>query len=157
LALHVAAIVAVDDRAVKIDYQQQALELAVSSGAALIEGFARVSLATLEAQADPISGAKRYVDVMAHYLRVGNHAHLRSFGRALIVPLVDCRAYEPAATIEAATRNDAVLVSAGATTVNAIARARAQLGHAYATAATRGEKMSDDELVRYLESVVADL
>jgi hypothetical protein len=158
LALHVAGLIAADDRAVAIDLNQQAAELAASSGAVLIEGFALVALAELESAADPISGARRYVDVIAHYLRVGNHAHLRSFARGLIGPLVACGTYQPAATIEGATRAEAVIARANRTSVNdAIARLRDELGPSYGTAAIRGENMTDDELVHYVRRVVANL
>jgi hypothetical protein len=39
----------------------------------------------------------------------------------------------------------------------AIADARAELGASYDAAATHGEKLNDDEVVHYLERVVADL
>ena len=39
----------------------------------------------------------------------------------------------------------------------AIAHARAELGPSYEAAATRGEQLTDDELVDYLERAVADL
>ncbi|MEP6661962.1 MAG: adenylate/guanylate cyclase domain-containing protein [Acidimicrobiales bacterium] len=158
LALHVAAVIAgANDRATAIAYNQRAVEMAAASNAVLIEGFALVSLAALEAVSDPASGARRFVDVMAHYLRVGNHAHLRGFGRGLIDPLVQSGAYEPAATVAGATRADDVLASAITTIDDAIARAKAELGVAYDAAATRGENLTDDQLVHYLQRVVADL
>jgi predicted ATPase/class 3 adenylate cyclase len=159
LALHVAAvIVAADDPATAIEYNQRAAELATASGAVLIQGFAFVALAALDAAADPAGGARRYVNVMDHYLRVGNHAHLRSFGRGLIGPLVACGAYEPAATIDGATRGEAVIASANTTPVDdAITQAHEKIGPSYDTAATRGENMTDDELVDYAQHVVANL
>ena len=45
---------------------------------------------------------------MAHYLRVGNRAHLEALGRGIIGPLVACRAHEAAATVDGATRSQAV-------------------------------------------------
>lgn len=39
----------------------------------------------------------------------------------------------------------------------AIAEARAELGPSYDAAATHGEKLTDDELVHYLERVVSHL
>jgi len=101
------------------------------------------------------------VDVMAHYLRVGNRAHLRSFGRGLIEPLVHCGAYEATAAVEGATRHATGFkrVAPGATDpVNvAIDVARERLGPAYDSTARRGEHMTDDELVHYLRDVVEDL
>jgi hypothetical protein len=67
LALHVAAvIVAADDPIAAIEYNKRAVEFATASGAVLIQGFAFVALAALDAAADPVSGARSYVDVMDH-------------------------------------------------------------------------------------------
>jgi hypothetical protein len=97
---------------------------------------------------------------MAHFLRVGNRAHVRGNGRALISPLVACGAHEPAATVDGATRREHVLASDPHLTTHlddAIAQARAELGPSYDSAASRGGKLTDDELIHYLQRVVADL
>ena len=64
--------------------------------------------------------------------------------------------YEPAATIEGATRAEAVIAYATSVT-DAIAKLHDELGPSYGTAAMRGEKMTDDELVHYVQRVVANL
>ena len=160
LALCAAAlIVRDDDRAAAIEWNEHAAELAAASGAVLIEGFALITRATFEAAVDAATGARSYVAAMAHFLRVGNRAHVRVHGRALIGPLVACGAHEAAATVDGATRRQAVLAFDAITTHldEAIAQARAELGPSYDAAATRGEKLTDDELVHYLQRVVADL
>ena len=81
-----------------------------TSGAVLIEGFALAGLAVLEAAVAPASGARAQVEVMAHYLALGNHAHLRGLGRAIIVPLVECGAFEAAAVVDGATRGKAAVL-----------------------------------------------
>ncbi len=171
LALHTAAVILdTDDRALAIARNQRAVELARASGAVLIEGFALNALAILEAAVDPAAGAVRQVEVMARYLNVGNGAHLRGFGRGIIVALVDCGAYEPAAVLDGATRMGAAVLrrvvtrrgTAGAPTLvdpikEAINRAHNELGPSYHNAANRGEQMTDDELVSYLRKVVTTL
>ena len=110
LALCAAAlIVRDDDRAAAIEWNEQAAELAAASGAVLIEGFALVGRATFEAAVDAANSARSYVAAMAHFLRVGNRAHVRAHGRGLIGPLVACGAHEAAATVDGATRRQAVL------------------------------------------------
>ena len=109
LALYTAAkTVRNDDRAAAIEWNKQAAELAAVSGAEFIQAGALVSLADLEAAVDPASGARNYVAAIAHYLRVGNRAHLVALGRGIIGPLVAFGAHEAAATVEGATRNTAV-------------------------------------------------
>ena len=154
-----ALIVGDDDRTAAIEWNEQAAELAAASGAVLIEGFALVTRATFEAAVDPATGARSYVAAMAHFFRVGNRAHVRVHGRALIGPLVACGAHEAAATVDGATRRQAVLAWDAITTPldDAIAQVRAELGPSYDAAATRGEKLTDDELVHFLQRVVADL
>jgi hypothetical protein len=160
LVLVMAALVLHDDdRTAAIEWNEHAAELAAATGAVLIEGFALINRATFEAADDAATCARNYVAAMAHFLRVGNRAHVRVHGRGLIGPLVACGAYEAAAAVDGATRRQAVLTwdSITAHLHEAIARARAELGPAYDAAATRGEKLSDDELVRYLQHFVADL
>ena len=154
-----ALIVRDDDRAAAIEWNEQAAELAAASGAVLIEGFALIARATFEAAVDAPTAAKSYVTAMAHFLRVGNRAHVRVQGRGIIGPLVACGAHEAAANADGATRRQAVL-SWDAITPHlddAIAQARAELGTSYDAAANRGEKLTDDELVHYLQRVVGNL
>jgi hypothetical protein len=161
MALWVAAeILQDDDRAAAIERNDHAAELAAASGAALIEGFALVTRAELEATIDAATAARNYVAAMAHFLRFGSRAHVMRNGRALIRPLVACRAHQAAATVDGATRRKHVRPLDPSLTTqldDAIAEARAELGPAYGAAAIRGEKLTDDELVHYLQRVVADL
>ena len=87
-----------------LEYQRNAAELASTTGAVLIEGFALAVLAAAIAADDPLARAQAQIDVMRHYLRVGNRTHLRSFGRNLLQPLVALQAYEAAAVVDGATR-----------------------------------------------------
>ena len=81
-----------------------------------------------------------------------------ALGRGIIGPLVACGAHEAAATVDGATRNSAVPAWDAITTVDeAIAQVRAELGPSFDATASRGEKLTDDELVQYLERAVADL
>ena len=159
LALHTAAVIPEpEDRALALDRQRRAVELARAAGAVLIEGFALNALAALEAAVDPAAGAASQVKVMALYLSVGNGAHLRAFGRGIIVALVDCGSYEAAAVVDGATRTaSAVLPGRAGAITEAINRARDELGPTYHTAASRGEHVTDDELVHYLQHVVTTL
>jgi hypothetical protein len=159
-ALVVAAIVLRDDnRATAIAWNEHAAELAAATGAVLIEGFALAARATFEADVDAATAATSYVATMAHFLRVGNRAHVRVQGRGLIVPLVACGAHEAAATVDGATRRQALVAWDAITTHldDAIAQARAELGPSYDAAATSGEELTDDELLHYLQHVIADL
>jgi len=161
LALVVAALVLKDDdRAAAIEWNEHAVELAAATGAILIEGFALVTRATFEAAVDAATSARSYLAAMAHFLRFGNRAHVRVHGRGLISPLVACGAYEAAATVDGATRRQAVVAFDAMMLTHLdedIAQARAELGPSYDAAATRGEKLTDDELLHYLQPVVADL
>lgn len=56
------------------------------------------------------TSAAAQVEVMAHYLALGNHAHPRGLGRAIIVPLVECGAFEAAAVVDGATRGKAAVL-----------------------------------------------
>ena len=110
LALYAAAMtVGDDDRAAAIAWNEQAVELAAASGAVFVQGGALVALASLEAAVDPVNGAKSYVAAIAHFLRVGNRAHVQVLGRGLIGPLVACGAHQAAATVDGATRSKAIL------------------------------------------------
>jgi hypothetical protein len=157
LALHIAAVVTGPvDRPLAIARNQQAVDLARTSGAVLIEGFALNALAVLEAAVAPASGARAQVEVMAHYLALGNHAHLRGLGRAIIVPLVDCGAFEAAGVVDGATRaKAAVLPSLIDAIKEAIDVAKNELGFGYELAARRGEQMTGDELVDYSRRAVS--
>ena len=159
VALHTAAVVqGPADRPLAIARNQRAVDLARASGAVLVEGFALGALAGLEAAVAPVSGAAAHVEVMAHYLAVGNHAHLRGFGRAIVVPLVDCDAFEAAAVVDGATRGDAaVLPSLTDAIEQALGRAQNELGPAYEPAARRGEQMTGDELLAYARRAVSEL
>ena len=92
IAHHTAGVVlAGDDPVLAATYQRIAADLAASSHAVLVHGFALAALATAESRRDPVRGAHATVDVMRHYGRVGNHTHLRSFGRTIIEPLAAAR------------------------------------------------------------------
>jgi predicted ATPase/class 3 adenylate cyclase len=159
LALWVAAQILQDeDRAAAIEWNEHAVELAAASGAVLTQGVALVTRASFEATVDAATAARSYVVAMARFLRVGSRAHVRVYGRAVISPLVACGAHQAAATVDGATRHEHVHdVHLKTQLDDAIAQARAELGPSYDTAATRGEKLTDDELVHYLQRVVADL
>ena len=104
LAWHTAGVVlGRDDPVLGVEYQREAAQLAAATGAVLIEGFALAVLAGATADDDPLGGARAQLDVMRHYLRVGNRTHLRSFGRGLIRPLVSLCAYDAAAVVDGAT------------------------------------------------------
>ena len=66
-----------------LHHQQEAAHLAEMTGAALIHGFALAALASLARAtgSDPGSHVRAIADVTAHYLRVDNHTHVRSFAR----------------------------------------------------------------------------
>jgi predicted ATPase/DNA-binding SARP family transcriptional activator len=154
-ALHTASVVAATpDAAHKIALNERALELARASGATLIEGFALSVLAHAESQIRPATGAARHVDVMERYLTVGNGTHLRGFGRNIIVPLVECRAYETAAVVDGATSTASDALFRHSAVADAVRKGRAELGPAYDEAMARGERMTDDDLVTYLRDVV---
>ena len=159
LALHTAAVLGGPaNRPLAIARNQRAVDLARTSGAVLIEGFALYGLAVLEAAVAPASGARAQVEVMAHYLALGNHAHLRGFGRAIIVPLVECGAFDAAAVIDGATRGKAaVLPTLGDAIEEAIGMAKDELGPGYELAARRGELMTGDELVDHARRAVSEL
>jgi hypothetical protein len=149
-----------DDRAAAIDWNEHAAELAAATGAVLIEGFTLVTRANFESADDPATSARSSVAAMAHFLRVGNRAHFRTHGRALIGPFVACGAHEAAATVDGATRYQGAVAWDAYLTIHldeAIAQSRAELGPSYDAAATRGEKLTDDELLHYVQRVAADL
>ena len=160
-ALNVAALtLRDDDRAAAIEWNEHAAELAAATGAVLIEGFTLVTRANFESADDPATSARSSVAAMAHFLRVGNRAHFRTHGRALIGPFVACGAHEAAATVDGATRNQGAVAWDAYLTIHldeAIAQGRAELGPSYDAAATRGEKLTDDELLHYVQRVAADL
>ena len=104
LALHVAGLVlSRDNHELGVEYHREAARLAAETGAKLIEGYALTALASTLARQNPAAGARALVDVMAHYLRVGNRNHLRSFGRSLIRPLIEIGLDEAAAVVDGAT------------------------------------------------------
>jgi hypothetical protein len=159
LTLHTAAVVQGPvDRPLAIARNQRAVDLARTSGAVLIEGFALNALAVLEADVAPASGARAQVEVMAHYLAVGNHAHLRGLGRAIIVPLVECGAFEAAAVVDGATRDKAAVLPTLIESIEeAIDIARHEVGTRYELAARRGELMTGDKLVDHARQAVSEL
>ena len=158
LAWHTAGVIlGRDDPVLGLEYQRNAAELASTTGAVLIEGFALAVLAAATADDDPLAGARAQIDVMRHYLRVGNRTHLRSFGRGLLRPLVTLQAYEAAAIVDGATRAQPELGElAAARAVNTTA-AKTALGPSYPAAAERGAAMTDDELVAYLDHTIAGI
>ena len=105
LACHTAGMAYVSSHPTRAAaLQESAADLATASGAELYVGFALVALAAIEAEHDPAEGVRRYAHLMAHYLRVGNRAHLREFARGAVSPLARCEQWEAAATVEGATR-----------------------------------------------------
>jgi hypothetical protein len=73
------------------------------------------------------------------------------------VALVDCGS-TGAAVVDGATRTaSAVLPGRQRAITEAINRAHDELGPTYHTAASRGEQVTDDELVHYLQHVVTTL
>jgi predicted ATPase/DNA-binding SARP family transcriptional activator len=140
--------------ALNVEYQREAVRIAAAAGATLIEGFALAVLAAAAADDDPLDGARTHLDVMRHYLRAGNRTHLRSFGRGLIHPLVQLDAYEAAAIVDGATRDQPELGPLAASRAASTTQVRDALGPAYDTAANRGARMTDDELVAYLEDTI---
>jgi predicted ATPase/DNA-binding SARP family transcriptional activator len=158
LAYHTAGIVlGRADPILGTEYQREAARLAAATGATLIEGFALAVLAAQAADNDPIGGAQAHLDVMRHYLRVGNRTHLRSFGRGLIRPLVSLHAHQAVAVVDGATRDQPELGELAASRATSTAHARAALGPAYDVAADYGASMTDDELVAHLDEVITQL
>jgi predicted ATPase/DNA-binding SARP family transcriptional activator len=157
LALHaVGAIVVRDDDAVAAEYQREAARLAAETGAKLIEGFALSALAGTLARNDPAAGARAEVDVMAHYLRLGNRNHLRSFGRSLVRILIELGLDEAAAVLDGATSDQPEFTEMITGNPTHIDTARARLGPGYDTAFAQGAAMTDDELVAYLDGILGN-
>jgi len=156
LALHTAGVVfGREDVALGIELQRRAAQTASASGATLIEGFALGTLAATTADDDPVAGARASVDVMKHYLRVGNRTHFQMYARSMLRPLVKLELYEAVATVDGATEDEPELGAlATARTIDTSA-AQASLGAGYATSAARGRGMTHDELVSYLEHTIA--
>lgn len=115
--------------------------------------------AAVEGDIDPLRGARSQVEVMKHYLGIGNRAHLRSFARALLRPLVLLSLDEAAAVVDGATSDQPDF---GATEdrrqwTQQAHQAHQALGPGYAAAARRGARMTDDELVAYLDDTLNEL
>ncbi|HTN81826.1 MAG TPA: adenylate/guanylate cyclase domain-containing protein [Acidimicrobiales bacterium] len=159
LALHVAGMLLVStDPRMAAEYQRAAVDLAAAVGATLVQGFALMALAAAEAQDNPSESVGRYSEVLAHYLRVGSHVHLREFGRAAVVALADCRSWEAAAIVEGATRDAALFeLTLGASLQDAVRRIRDAIGDDYDRCAARGAALRDDELVSYVSAVASQL
>ena len=159
LALHVVGMLIMPtDSRTAAEYQRASVDLAAAVGASLVQGFALMALAAAEAEDRPSESVGRYAEVLAHYLRVGNHVHLREFGRAAVISLAACEAWEATATVEGATRSSALFeTSLGESLPAAVQRAREAMGESYEAAARQGATMSDDELVAYLSEVAAQL
>ena len=154
LAWHTAGVVlGRDDPVLGVEYQREAARLAAATGAVLIEGFA-LSVLAAAADDDPLGGARAQLDVMRHYLRVGNRTHLRSFGRGLIGPLLRLCAYDAAAVVDGATSDQPDFGELAASRATNTRQARDALGPAYPAAAQRGATMTDDELVAYLDETI---
>ena len=158
LALHTAGIIIAHvDQNRALEYQRQAAELAAAAGAVLVEGFALAVLAGA-ADDDPIQGARAHLNVATHYLRVGNHTHLRGFARGLLRPLVAAGAHHAAAVVDGATSDQPELGELESTRTALIASARSALGaDDYSAAAARGATMTDDELVTYLDDAISTM
>ena len=158
LALHTAGvIVGHTDRALNVDFQRRAARLAAATGAKLIEGFALIVLAAAESDIDPLRGARAQVDVMKHYLAVGNRAHLRSFARGLLQPLVLLARHEAAAIVDGATSSQPELGAGAERRQTWTERAERTLGPAFPASVERGAAMTDDELVAYLDETLNEL
>jgi hypothetical protein len=159
LALHTAGVIVGDtDHQRSVDYQRQAVEVAASTGAVLIEGFALATLAGHASDDDPVHSARAHLDVVTHYLRVGNHTHLRGFARALIRPFVSAGCHHAAAVVDGATSDQPELGELEATRSTLLATARSALGaDDFRATAARGAAMTDDELVAYLNDAVTTL
>ena len=156
-AYHTAGIILGRDQPVlRSDYQRRAAELAEASGAVLIHGFALASLAAQQTD-DPVGSARAQLDVLNHYLLVGNRAHLRAFSRNLLRSLITVGAHEAAAVVDGATSDQPELAELAAGRATRIAEARHALGSDYAAAAARGAAMTDDELVAYLDDIITEL
>ena len=123
----------------------------------MIEGFALAVLAAQAADDDPIGRARAHLDVMRHYLRVGNRTHLRGFGRGLIRPLVRLCAHDAAAVVDGATRDQPEPGQLASSRATNIGQARNALGPAVNTAAEFGATMTDDELVAHLDEVITQI
>jgi predicted ATPase/DNA-binding SARP family transcriptional activator len=157
LAFHTAGVILGRDQPVlAVQYQHRAAELAAATGAVLIQGFALTVLAAQET-GDPVQRGRAQLDVMHHYLRVGNRTHLRSFARGLLEPLITLSAHEAAAVLDGATQDQPELAVRAAGRATPIVRTRLALGAGYEAAAARGASMTDDELVAYLDDTVAVL
>ncbi len=160
LGLHVAGVMlATTDERAAVEYQRAAADLAAALGAALVHGFTLQSLAIAEAQHAPPEGVRRFAEVLAHYLRVGNRTHLREFARGLVTPLADCHQWEAAATLEGATRASAHFLPAQQKEQisRAIRHTRDVIGKEFEAAADRGAAMTDEELVAYVSDLAARL
>jgi hypothetical protein len=134
-----------------LHHQRQAAQLAEMTGAALIHGFALAAVASLTSvtASDPRSHVRAIADVMAHYLRVGNHTHLRSFARGAIGPLAACGDDEGVLTLEAATRDQPTFGGLGPVLDDAVLDAHRRIGEGE-DQSRQGTAMTDDELVHWL-------
>jgi tetratricopeptide (TPR) repeat protein len=132
-------------------HQRQATQLAEMTGAALVHGFALAALEALARATDPHpdSHVRAIADVTVHYLRVGNHTHLRSFARGAIGALAANGDYEGVVTLDAATRNQPAFAGRGPEIEAAIRDAHRQIGEAD-DFSRHGAAMTDDELVDWL-------
>ena len=72
MAYQLAGIILGRDQPVlRSEYQRRAAELAEATGAVLIHGFALAGLAAQQTD-DPLRSARAQIDVLNHYLRLGN-------------------------------------------------------------------------------------
>jgi len=134
-----------------LHHQRQAAQLAEMTGAALIHGFALAALASLARATDPDPGShvRAIADVMAHYLRVGNHTHLRSFARGAIGSLAASGDWEGVVTLDAATGDQPAFAGLGHEIEASVRGAHQHTGDAEALS-RHGATMTDDELVDWL-------
>jgi hypothetical protein len=145
LAHHVQGVLlAQHDPATALTHQEHAAELAAASGAVLVHGLALAALAV--GHRDPRKRARAIVDVMAHFLRHGNRAHLRSFGRSLIGPFAELDDWTAIVIIDAATRDQPSFGPEAARLHDTVRRAAARLGDT-PDLVRDGSAMSDDALV----------
>lgn len=101
-------------------------------------------------------GQKLYANSPAFVARRSHSAQACELG--IIVPLVDCGAFEAAGVVDGATRAKAAVFPSLIDAIKeAIDVAKNELGFGYELAARRGEQMTGDELVDYAQRAVSKL
>jgi hypothetical protein len=134
-----------------LEHQRRAAQLAETTGAALVHGFALAALAALTSVTarDPGAHVRAIADVTAHYLHVDNHTHLRSFARGAIGPLAASGDDEGVLTLDAATSDQPAFGGRGPAIETAVGDAHRRIG--VGEGLTRhGAALSDSQLVDWL-------